>query len=404
MAVNNYYTSLRHRWTHTNGQTFEWTKNGVLTGNDVKVVSSQPAELRNASHPLPYSRTLLKYSPFVGRISFYGLGVIKESVYEGTLSQDPGEYFASLPALPVNASDNKARERFAKNALDAKAQGLVILGEGAESARTLAKAGHAIRIALNKQYRTRYFEKKLKDYSRIRSSLSKDTSSRRQALSSIANGLSDNWLEFVYGIQPLIADVADVTEAIANRRAASIKIKGTDIVIKSDSATHVGQDAYIENVVSNLIKRDFSHLVSYGALFKDESPPSVAARLGLSLTDVVPAIYELVPYSFLVDYFSNIGGIVNSVAASAVAVSGLYRSEMSRTLFTVVKSPANPAYASQSGSFSGSYESVVFSRTVSGISLIPSFRIKTPGSQQLFNTAALLVNKFTNSRRNLTIL
>lgn len=59
-------------------------------------------------------------------------------------------------------------------------------------------------------------------------------------------------------------------------------------------------------------------------------------RMGLTIQEFVPTVWELIPYSFVVDYFTNIGDVVNY--AYSANLNWVYKSASFRQLTQIVKS------------------------------------------------------------------
>jgi hypothetical protein len=53
----------------------------------------------------------------------------------------------------------------------------------------------------------------------------------------------------------------------------------------------------------------------------------VTDRLGLTANQFIPTLYEIMPWSFLIDYFSTLGVVVNAWASSGTKLAWVVRSE-----------------------------------------------------------------------------
>jgi hypothetical protein len=130
-----------------------------------------------------------------------------------------------------------------------------------------------------------------------------------------------------------------------------------------------------------------------------------ARLLGFSPYDFVPTIWELIPYSFVVDYFTNAGEVIES--ATALDVRYLWGQETivaqqmyARVFMDARTTPATHAgtpgrilneYSLQPGKWQ--HESTSVSRAKVDVStLVPAFHFKMPGMRQNLNLAALLAS------------
>lgn len=145
-----------------------------------------------------------------------------------------------------------------------------------------------------------------------------------------------------------------------------------------------------------------THSVRYvgGLRTTSSSPTSYAIRdTGFSLRSFVPTIWELIPYSFLVDYFSNLGDLVTSTAVFrndfVYVVSTDWR-ELHDVACNIRRSlhNNNTGIIDHGESISlGHWEHRVVSMQRFNVgSLTPSFRFECPllGSKKWLNIAALL--------------
>lgn len=152
----------------------------------------------------------------------------------------------------------------------------------------------------------------------------------------------DTWLEFQFGMLPLLSDAASAARALAKLRTridefAYIKGFAKELNVLSE-------ETRMEVWNHSALRYEFTHIISemnsvriYGQVragvangraFELES-------FGFSpFKDFVPTLYELVPFSWLLDYFTNAGGVISAYSGmkSSIAwVSETRRSSRSNT-------------------------------------------------------------------------
>lgn len=132
--------------------------------------------------------------------------------------------------------------------------------------------------------------------------------------------LADSWLEYAYGILPLTSDIASGYEALLNvDRHFYIRVqgKGSDELLRASSVSRelAANSNYGWALVSTRIveKVDFKFYGEVRAL-NDAYIGGRSQLFGYDFRSFVPSLYELIPYSFLVDYFSNLGEIITAVS------------------------------------------------------------------------------------------
>jgi hypothetical protein len=57
----------------------------------------------------------------------------------------------------------------------------------------------------------------------------------------------------------------------------------------------------------------------------------IISMSGFDLRSFVPTVWELVPYSFIVDYFSNVGDCLMALGVDTSGVTGLWRTEITES-------------------------------------------------------------------------
>lgn len=114
--------------------------------------------------------------------------------------------------------------------------------------------------------------------------------------------LADHWLEYTYGWKPLIQDIWAAIEAMWRRSADSVgKVK------RYKSTTYLPRK---EGSAKGLPKKRAQGWVS-GRVRN----PGLAQWNGLGLLNPFLLYWELLPYSFVVDWFLPVGDILTSITA-----------------------------------------------------------------------------------------
>lgn len=130
--------------------------------------------------------------------------------------------------------------------------------------------------------------------------------------------VSDGWLELQYGWKPLLKDIYDLSEAIRTydqpRKARIV-------------ARHwIGKEAYCSNpaFVATGHGKYSKQIIAY---IEEDTPP-LAEHLGL--TDPVGIAWELVPFSFVADWFIPIGGWLSARSIQRRAKGSFVLTTMNR--------------------------------------------------------------------------
>lgn len=145
------------------------------------------------------------------------------------------------------------------------------------------------------------------------------------------NAVTDSWLATSFGLKPLISDVKDLAETAARfqfdkRRDNAVGKAGSPISATNPTSTNLGsmgtnyiigflrEKTIVEHFVKYRAALDWSASGAFGSYSR------LAELAGFRLDLFVPTIYELIPYSWLADYWSNLGTVITTGCQSQAAV------------------------------------------------------------------------------------
>ena len=213
------------------------------------------------------------------------------------------------------------------------------------------------------------------------------------------------WLEAVFGWQPLISDAK--SGAVALSRFINDFRPSERIAVDSESdeqvSTAVNQTAGVGNIdwFYNRTEKVKHSVRIVGAIRIDPvTGPFGSGSLdlfGLSWANFLPTVWELIPFSFVTDYFTNVGEIITAsslVQSRVVWVSQTVRD--TRTFkfdnFSSNKFTQIPGRNGSESLFVGPTE-INFTKYVRSriASVVPSLQFNCPGfgEREWFNLAAL---------------
>jgi len=295
--------------------------------------------------------------------------------------------------------DNLARARFYARLRDVNTQfsGLVVLGELRETARMLHKPAKALWESANGYLGELYKRKRAnpKHWSK---------------------SVADTWLEHSFGWLPLINDCKDAVKAYS-RISEKPRSKIISAGMKKSYDRSRELDGSWEGNISRKINggctfyadaRLYEHIaVRYkGKVTARVEAPRWQnwALFGFTPREFVPALWELLPWSFMIDYFTNIGDIISASCTSSANVAYVNRTQISfvdhQAKFLLdAKETARTAWAFNNGKLVSAYGSGGSCRyTRRNVSRSPNSGISLPQYQaswdlsdgQLGNIAALL--------------
>jgi hypothetical protein len=229
------------------------------------------------------------------------------------LTNDQRQVTFFEPSKSTSAADNLARARFYKKlySQSTKFQGLTFVGELRETLHMLRRPASAL-------------------YSKAHGYLDALSKAKRASPKAWTKQISGLWLEQSFGWKPLINDVKDAVSAyealvIPKPKPAYVTGSGKWEFDRTSELDSFHRDGTV--IAVHLLSRwrqsqcrlREKHIVRYrGAVRAQVEAPhwSNWELFGFTPENLVPTAWELLPWSFLVDYFTNIGDILQASITS----------------------------------------------------------------------------------------
>jgi hypothetical protein len=320
-------------------------------------------------------------------------------------------FSGGLSTMSITTADNRALARYNAKVADVNRQfqGGTFFGELAEAlhgirhpAEALFKGIEGYSIAATKLRRS--FVKSKADL------LSLSRNQRRKVARSFSDAATGLWLEKSFHWLPLMYDIQGAFSALTHTLdqvpRQFVKVSATDVVSKvSQVSSWVGPRFYDGY---RTITDETSATVKYYGIVRvgPRSPfaPDLKA-LGFDLRSFVPTLWELIPYSWAVDYFTNVGDIIYGASyggEDVVWTSRGWKKAARRTIISGLGSKASsppPGWKDiiLFGTMKQSEvatETAIISRAVYTGAYIPSLDYKIPGmSLKWLNLGAVFLQR-----------
>lgn len=225
--------------------------------------------------------------------------------------------------------------------------------------------------------------------------------------------LADTYLEWTFGWKPLALDIADAIVGLQNRsrfRFTPIEASAVgDYSASSSSPTQYAGDPFALQQIWTSTKIQRSYSTRYKGMVRvDLESGTLPVRdvLQLDLPHFIPTVWDLIPYSFVVDYFTNVGDIIRSYCARTNSIAWCVKT--TRTTYTTTVSywsktnPSNPPSADvielacRDDSQNSIAQRVDFTRAPvnPSVELRPSFHFELPVSDKPWiNIGAIIASR-----------
>lgn len=322
----------------------------------------------------------------------------------GAISCPPSPEAPNFLFSGTTSADNQALMKYVRKCISAQRsiQGLVALGELGETLRM-------VRSPLKSLYRGFFDYFKAAEKSARKAARGAGSLTRRKA---VKKAVADTYLEYTFGWTPLLSDIDSAAKAaarIVTYRPPSVLVRAgfsiEQLAARTVHSPNLG-GLFMTFVYEN--KAEYSRRF-YGSVMNRSGWNGAMQDLGFTWGDFIPTVWELIPYSFVVDYFTNIGDILDAAAfnQATLAWTGTGRkTKWSRNQlgFSFTNPPQESATTRYRIRFS---PGAPFSSTRTEIvrepytgPFIPTLEFTIPGlGTKWINLAALLSQGKTTSRR-----
>lgn len=206
--------------------------------------------------------------------------------------------------------------------------------------------------------------------------------------------------EYRYGIEPLAKDLGEGAAALQTSRYLdafvpfSVKGKATSFVEKTDTTYESFPSVHVRGITAT------EQMVRFKGEYhvRGDGGSDYARSVGLTWREFIPTIYNLIPYSFLLDYVTNLHTFVEAVAVPWAGVAWCVKTERSKETYTALydfrSADQNSLFTLQQqtpGYFKATATGVRRSETLS--IPFPILEWQKPSRRQLENTLALVASK-----------
>jgi hypothetical protein len=279
--------------------------------------------------------------------------------------------------MAETSANNQALTRYysAANSLVTKFQGFVFAGELREALNLIRHPAHALRRGIG-------------DYLTTVKRRGRSIPKRKRT-----TWVRKTWLEYAFGWRPLIADIDNAITAFYS----------SDLIRPTFEMVH-GRGYDEKRTVTDLsdsLDVGAGHIVSWGknefesvschyyGIYQHSGNGVPNSHVyGFKPQDFIPSLWELIPYSFLVDYFTNIGDIISSWSYRSIGTKWTSKTIRRTGSITAINtkyycSPTispNTYFISTQGVPGSSYiEKTNVERFASVTPTLPSLELEVPG-------------------------
>jgi len=219
---------------------------------------------------------------------------------------------------------NEANAILQKRLSETKVQSIVEIGEAHKTLKMLTDCSFkTAQFIENFGKSKRYLYNIARKYKASRSLAKPGSSTKPVGMSKtqLYDELRNAYLEFTYGWVPLESSVEGTMQAVydhfhAHSPRAKVSAHAVNGNYPDDFVKGCSVSVNAFRTFDYRIKSEFQCDVWVGGLLtptQQLQKTTLQSRFGLTAGDIPKALYDLTPYSFLLDYVSNLGSVVNNL-------------------------------------------------------------------------------------------
>jgi hypothetical protein len=255
------------------------------------------------------------------------------------------------------------------------------------------------------------------------SKVSKLKTSRRsrggEGLRGLSNAITDTYLEYNFGIAPTVKDVSQLLadagvarfDVVPISASASVEFNGSTGTFSPPGPPFISY--FMNRTTKSKITYRYKGAIRTGV--NSEGYVSKAQALRLTPSDFLPTVWNILPYSWMLDYVANVGEIIEALSFAKSNVSwGCVTQRIENTVtfdgngdvkVDGLINDASHKYSIRRMSASGgnaTFKTVSFSRdAMTSTDWLPTFEIKVPTTIKpyLNSLAVVIQNAWGQSRR-----
>lgn len=133
------------------------------------------------------------------------------------------------------------------------------------------------------------------------------------------------YLELQFGIKPFCEDITDIVKDLSRDRPDTIPVSASASQLYAGSASTINLWTNIGSIISGTVQATYGYKLTglYQVRYKgavrtganpDTGKVSWLQDNNLLPKDWIPTFYHILPYTWMVDYFTNLGDVIDSLA------------------------------------------------------------------------------------------